>query len=475
MSLTRKIAHNTGVQIAGKVVSTALGLLAIGMMTRYLGTEQFGWYITTITFLQVVAILVDFGLIPVTAQMLGEGKIKEKTLVQNLLGFRLVTSVIFLGIAPLIALLFPYPPVVKMAIALSSISFISIALNQIFIGLFQYKLKMHLHAIAENVGRIMLVAGLYIVIVLEQGFLPVMIAVIVSNLSFTVALFVLGRRQTTIGFAFDLAIWKTIAIKMWPIAVSIMFNVVYLNGDTIILSLYGSQTEVGLYGAAYRVINILSQIAMMVMGVMLPLMAAAWVKKDTTEFNHKFQMSFDAMMLFAVPVTIGLFFLATPIITLVAGQEFVGAGLPLSLLSFAVFSVFLGAIFGHAAVAIDRQKETLPIYISNAAITLIGYFIFIPRYGMIGAAGMTIFSELYTAIFLWLRLRSYHVYTLRTTVLLKILFSGIVMGIIVYLLQGMIHVLLVATIGAIVYGVQILLTRAISKETLQDILRIERS
>ena len=27
-----------------------LGVLALGMMTRYLGTEKFGWYVTTISF-----------------------------------------------------------------------------------------------------------------------------------------------------------------------------------------------------------------------------------------------------------------------------------------------------------------------------------------------------------------------------------------------------------------------------------------
>ncbi|MBU1895837.1 oligosaccharide flippase family protein, partial [Patescibacteria group bacterium] len=74
MSVTKKIAHNTMVQIVGKIFSTVLGLVALGMMTRYLGAEQFGWYITTIAFLQFVGILIDFGLIPVTAQMMSEPK-----------------------------------------------------------------------------------------------------------------------------------------------------------------------------------------------------------------------------------------------------------------------------------------------------------------------------------------------------------------------------------------------------------------
>src|SRR3990167_5484988 len=113
MSLTKKIAHNTIAQIIGKIISTLLGLIAIGMMTRYLGTEQFGWYVTAISFLQFIGILIDFGLIPVTAQMLSEPGVDKTQLLKNLLGFRLVSAILFLGLAPFVAFLFPYPAEVK--------------------------------------------------------------------------------------------------------------------------------------------------------------------------------------------------------------------------------------------------------------------------------------------------------------------------------------------------------------------------
>ncbi len=87
MSTTQKIAHNTIIQIVGKVISTALGLLALGMMTRYLGTEHFGWYITTISFLGFAGVLIDFGMVPVTAQMMSEPKHNKVELFKNLIGF----------------------------------------------------------------------------------------------------------------------------------------------------------------------------------------------------------------------------------------------------------------------------------------------------------------------------------------------------------------------------------------------------
>ena len=61
----------------------------------------------------------------------------------------------------------------------------------------------------------------------------------------------------------------------------------------------------------------------------------------------------------------------------------------------AVFGVYLGAVFGHTAVAIDKQRQTMWIYISASVMTLFGYFYLIPRYGIPGAAWMTVFSEFY--------------------------------------------------------------------------------
>lgn len=468
MSLTHKIAQNTAVQLVGKIVSTFLGLVALGMMTRYLGTEQFGWYVTAISFLQFVGILIDFGLIPVTAQMLGEGKHDEKKLVQNLLGFRFVTAIIFLGIAPLVALFFPYTRDIKIAISFTSVSFLAVAMNQVLVGYYQKQLKMHVQAIGEVIGRIALVVGLFLVIKFGAGFLPVMGIVTMGSVVYTIVLWFYLAQENKAGFAFEFPIWKEIMKKSWPIAISIIFNVVYLKGDTILLSIFRTQTEVGLYGAAYRVIDILAQTAMMLMGVMLPLLAARWIT-NKKEFEHRYQQSFDAMMFLAVPMLVGLLILAKPIMILVAGVEFATAAPILQILSTAVFGVYLGAIFGHTAVAIDKQKQTMWIYITDAIITLVGYLIFIPRYGMMGGAWMTVFSELYAGILLWFVIHRFVQTHISFKQLEKIVLASLAMGGVLLLLSNL-HVILLVIIGAATYGYVLYLLKGISKETLADII-----
>lgn len=470
MPTTKQIAKNTAAQMIGKIISTVLGLLAIGMMTRYLGAEQFGWYVTTISFLGFVGILVDFGLVPVTAQMMSEPAHDKQRLFQNLLAYRFVTAVFFLGLAPLAALLFPYPHEVKIAIGFTTISFLGVAMNQVFLGFYQQKLKTHIAAIGEVCGRIVLVAGLFFIIKTNQGFLPVMWIVVASAVAYTAVMWRMAAKEQSVSFAFDSEMWKAITKKMWPIAIAIMFNVVYLKGDLVLLSLFRDQVEVGVYGAAYRVIDILAQTAMMVMGVMLPLMAYQWSRNAKETFKHYYQQSFDLMMAFALPMLVGIVILATPIMTLVAGEEFIASGIPLQILAIAIFGVYLGAIFGHAAVAINKQKAVLPIYIATAILTLIGYLIYIPKFGMLGAAWMSVFSELFAGISLLLFVRYHTKERLNLTVFAKIAFASMVMGASIYLMADT-HVLIRMMVGGIVYALFVFGTGAISKETMREILK----
>lgn len=472
MSLTRKIAHNTIIQIVGKIFSTALGLLALGLMTRYLGQEKFGWYVTTVSFLQFIGILVDFGLIPVTAQMLSEPEHDKPRLIKNLLGFRLATAVVAFGIAPLIALLFPYPPEVKIAIAFSTISFLAIALNQILTGFYQTELKMHVTVAAELIGRVVLVVGIWLLVYQQASFLPMMALIMISNVTQVAALWWQARRLAQLRFSFDLSIWKKIIIKMWPIAISIIFNVVYLRGDVLLLSLWRPQAEVGLYGGAYRVLDILTQLGMLMMGVMLPLMAAAWARDQKDEFAKRYQQSFDMLMLFGVPMTVGACLLSEKIMRLIGGEKFVPAGSYLTLLSLAVFGVYLGSVFGHTAVALGKQRQTIWIYLSCAIITLSGYLIFIPTHGATGAAWMSMFSELYVGFLLFYTVRKHSGVALEFKTFGKILLASAVMGASILLFQTL-PVIFIIVLGMGIYGAVLIFTKAVSIETVREIVSLK--
>ncbi|MBU0661353.1 flippase [Patescibacteria group bacterium] len=478
MSIQKKIVHNAAAQVVGKIISTILGLVAVIMLTRYLGVEQYGWYTTVISFLGFAGVVVDFGMLPLTSQITSERpdgmdehafKKHQHYIFNNLFSFRLVTAGIFFLVIPLLAWLFPYPLQVKIAISFTSIAFFAISMNLVSIGWYQTVLKTHLQAIGEIIGRLVLVAGIWIMIAFNAPFLPVMGAITLSNVAYGVFLLYSTNKMIKIRLVYDKVIWKNIYTKMWPIALSIMFNVVYLRGDTLILAHYYPQTEVGLYGAAYRVIDIVSQLGMMIMGLLLPLLATYWSKNMKEAFEHFYQQAFNVMMMMALPVVAGGI-IASRSIILLFSEEYLGAVAPLSILLLCIPAVYIGAMFGHIAVAMNKQKATIWIFGSNAILTIIGYFYFIPRYGMQGAAWMTVFSECYTAIFLFLVIQKHSKVKLSFQTLQHICLSTIAMAGVIYFVQNL-HIFFILPIAAIVYIAFLYFTRVLTKEFILDIVK----
>ena len=399
MSLAHQVAHITLIQIIGKIISTILGLFALALITRYLGQVGFGAYTTINTFLTFFAVIADLGLTLVTVQMISGSPNDEQKILNNLFSLRLVTVLLLMGLAPLIVLFLPYSQMIKTGVLITAAFFILPARNQIFIGLFQKKLSMDRAALSEIVSRVVLILGILTVKRLDSGLTGILLVTVLSGAASFLSHYLFALRFAVIKLEFDLRYWQKIIAKSWPLAVTIVLNLIYLRADTLVLSLVRSQGEVGLYGAAYKIIDVLTTLPFMFAGLILPILTAAWLNKQRAQFSQVLQRSFDFMLITALPLVIGAQFLAKPLMIFVAGPEFAEAGLILKLLIVAVAAIFLGTIFSHAVIALDCQKKMIRFYAFTGLSALTGYFIFIPRFSYIGAASITIYSEVLIAIF----------------------------------------------------------------------------
>ncbi len=473
MSLDRKIAQHTIIQYIGKILGTILGLFTIGFITRYLGTEGFGYYTTIMGFLQFFGILVDFGLSLTTAGMLGHSKWDNDQLFANILSLRIISAIIFLGIAPLVVLFFPYPGFVKLDIAMTTLSFFFMSITQIFIGYYQKHLSMQYVSLAEVGNRVFLLLAVILSVVFQWGLFAILISVILSNAIQLVLLVIPAKKYGRVYLAIHLPIWKDIWSKTWPIAVSIALNLLYLKTDIIVLSVTRSPEEVGLYGAAYKVIEVLTTFPLLFAGLLLPLLSHYWKTGDKDKFARLIQQGFDAMSLMAWPIIIGTLFVGADVMSLVAGEEFRESGLLLQLLIWASGIIFFNAVFSHAIVALDKQKQTIWAYGIAAIAGLIGYLIFIPLYGPLGAAGMTIITESVVSLIIFLLYLKYSGIRPSFKRWGSALISCGVMALGLWLTSSW-HYLIQILLAIPIYAIMLLLTKAVSREFLLDLLTLRK-
>jgi len=455
--------------MSGKIISTLLGLVVVALITRHLGAEGYGNYTTVVTFLQFFGILADFGLVLVTVQMISEHQANERAIINNLFTLRFISAFLFLGLASIIVFFFPYSDLIKWGVCLTSLSFFFITLNQILTGLFQKHLSLMWVALAENIGRIILLAFTIVAVLMGAGLLPILLAVVLGSFANFLTLFFASRKFVRIKFVWDNFIIKKIITRAWPIGVSIAFNLIYLRADTLILTLVGTQTEVGIYGAAYRVLDILLMLPILIMGITLPILTHAWTSKNLARFKRAMQKIFNIFVMLFMPILLGATLFATHVMVLIAGKEFAGSGPILVILLIAFAAASISTLFGHATVAINHQKKVIWIFATDAVLALIGYIIFIPRFGMQGAAWVTVFSEVYAAVFLGWYIIHHTKISIKLNTALKIIFASLIMLGVLWLLPDW-HVIVMIMIGMLVYGLVLMLFGVLSKKFLKEML-----
>ena len=290
-------------------------------------------------------------------------------------------------------------------------------------------------------------------------FLELIISIMLSSL---VQLWVLLRytsKEINLKLSVDLEIWKRILTKTWPVALSVIFTTIYFKGDAVILSLVRPYTDVGIYGASYKILEVLITLPILFMGLVLPHLTKNFTENNKNEFNKLIQKSWDAISLFTIPLVIGTLVLAEPIILLIAGEEYGPSIQVLQILIFAAGIIFLGSLFTHTIVAINQQKSMIKYYAIAAVLAVALYIIYIPTYTYFAAAIVTVIAELIVAMAALIKVWKITHFSLSFSVFNKSLLASIAMGLVLYVLSGL-HVLILTLIGIIIYFIIIKLLKA---------------
>lgn len=474
MSLTRKVAHNTMIQVLGRVISTAIGLVVIGMLTRHLSEAGFGRYYTIMVYLQLFGVFVDLGLYVMLVKKISEPDADETRIVGNMFTLRLITALVVFGLAPMIALFLPYPGEVRTGIAITSIAFLCITLTQALTGVFQKHLRMDRVAIADVVGKIALLGLTWWVVASGYGLIAVMGAVVGGSVLSTMVLFAFSRSIVRIRLMWDFALWKQIMKETWPIALSVVFNLIYFKADTVILSLMKTDADVGVYGASNRALEVIVTFPAIFAGLILPMLAAAWTALDRERFSRILQKAFDAMILLAVPLIGGTLIIAEPVMRLVTGEGFADSGSLLQILMIATGTIFVGNLMGNAVVAVNRQRAMMWLYLTVAVISLAGYLIVIPEYSYYGAAWMRVVSEILITIFASAIVIRATGIRLHIANLLKAVLATALMVATLWVVRDLAWYIL-ALIGVAEYIVALYLLKAVNRDVILDIVRLRSS
>jgi O-antigen/teichoic acid export membrane protein len=406
MSYARRVAYNTVAQVVGRVLTTIVSLATVSLLNATLAPQGWGQYVAITTYLGFFAVIADMGLNLYYLRELSRRPEEGNQITAKFLGFRLITAALVLfGITPLIALTIPVYQQFLGPIILLSVGQFFLTLNQMCVTVVQARLMMDRAMVADFVGRLAILVGTAIVVTqapAEMRLLMAIAIVVAGNfLNLLVNLwFIRGMVRFRPQFAWRE--WPAIFLAVLPMGAMAVLGMIHFRADSVMLTLLRPEVEVGIYGNAYKVLEIVVTLPAMFVGGLFPEMNQL-IKRGSDALQPMLQKAFDLLVFAAIPVVTGLILVAPQIIAILTRNNVVESALSLQILTLAMLPLFFGTLMAHALLAVEKQKALSFVELGAVVANISLNLYLIPRFTYYGAASATVVTELLTtAITIWL-------------------------------------------------------------------------
>lgn len=388
----RRYFVHTGWNLLGRVVNLVIAFFVNIYIVRYFGPSDWGLLSYVVSFTGIFSFIATLGV----DSILYIDLVKEPTLRDKLLGTGAWLKAIGGAAAFLLVIVFSvisgnnmYTTLLMMLVA-SSFFFQSINVVNLY---FQANVQ------SRPTVVISLVISLFLsalkVLFVWQLFSITAIASIYFIEGALTALgnFIIYKRAglSIFSWSIDKIMAKRILAVSWPLIISSAFAFIYSRIDQVMIKQMMDSSAVGFYDTGVRIAEMWYIFPSIIVGSMFPAIINA--KKISFQFFEErliklYALTIYLTLIFILPLSL----LAAPIIHLLYGPVFAPAAGVLKVYVWAGISVTLATVINQYLISEKLTRIALFLNFAGMALNIILNIMFIPRFGITGAAWATLCS-----------------------------------------------------------------------------------
>lgn len=238
------------------------------------------------------------------------------------------------------------------------------------------------------------------------------------------------RRYVSLKFTFSCNFKKHI------IPILILFGnqlaiTLYVNSDITMLGLLSDEKTVGIYTLSSKIYTVIKQVLNAVIIVSIPRLSYYLGNRKEDKFEELAEKIKFLLLVFMVPISVGLFSFSKDIMCIVGGKGYVNGYTSLMILSVAVVFSLLSSFFTNCILLTRREEKKILLMTASAAIVNIVLNIWmIPAMGANGAAVTTLISEMLVAFWSWMASRKYMNSNFKLSNYFPIVIGGVAVGVV---------------------------------------------
>ncbi len=461
-----KVARSGLIYTGALVVQKILSFAYFSFVASALGPANLGRYTFALSFAAFFSLVVDWGFVNMAIRNFARDKEGRERAFRVLLTARL--GLVLLGAAILwaTALALGYDDTLLALLAVTTIIMVMDAFTAFFYTIFRAEQNLFFESIGTLVFQIIILgAGLFALT--KTNDLRVLLAVIGLGSAWHIiysGLLIKFRAKLSLKPLFNWPAIKSALLSAMPFFLMAGFIKAYNTIDTILLKTISGDEAAGLYAIPAKVVFTFPFLALGITAAVYPAMAS-YAATSEERLQAIFSRTLQLLLTISLPISVGIFLLAAPIITRIWPQF--GASIPaLQILIWAVVFLFIEYPFGSLLNATGHEKRNTANRGIQLAVFIIMNALLIPKYGFMGA----VYTALITSILIvflgaWPARKLVVLFNKSfTIVLVKLILSAGVMGGVIIWLVGQYSFLYIIPIGAVVYCLMLLILQVYGQE-----------
>jgi O-antigen/teichoic acid export membrane protein len=394
----RRVAQNSAFPMAAALGNKGLDLLFAMVVLRVLGPSDVGHYAWLVVVIGYFDILLGFGM---NTWLTREVARAPEQLGRELGRVLLARVALWVALA-LVALALVGPlaeplavtPAVGLALLLLTLAEAPAGLSTALSALFFARERMEYPAAVSVVSNVLKVTLGLLALALGYSFVGLAAVALVVNvvtLAILLTLFadLVGRPRLAFAPAASLSVVRdSYSFMLNDLLASLFFRI-----DSLLLRPMAGSVALGWYSAAYRVVDGLGIIPAQFTLALFPLLARRG-QTDPLALARVYRRALKVLLVIALPASVGIALLAEPLIGLFAGPAYVpeSAWALRLLIWFLPFS-FVNGVTQYVLIAVDRQRFLTIAFAVATAFNLAANLALIPYLSYLGAALVTMLSE----------------------------------------------------------------------------------
>jgi O-antigen/teichoic acid export membrane protein len=389
----QRAARDILMQVVVRIVNLGLGAVVTALVVRTLGQNGFGQWSTGFAALGLIGYFANFGMEEVALREAARDREHEHEWIGAVMMLRLLAlvPVMLLSLAAIVVLHRSHQMLIAGIIMIVAMPFGGVGALGL---LFQVRVDNRVPMLVLTL-RSVLWAVAVVIIYLEHGSMIALAIGLtgtnaVGSLVQVVAVLKLDARLPRPSRA---RIGQVARIGL-PIGISGVLIIAYASIDQVIVYVLVGSSGAGLYGSVYSLLDKAHFVPMSVLTTLSPVIAAAW-PADRARLLRAARLTAELLAVTSLGALAFAIVAAEPVVRLIFGQEFVPAAPILPVLGAAFVFISFGYLNGNLLVVLGLQWRLLRISLIALLVNVCGNLILVPLTGFMGAAWMTLATEVF--------------------------------------------------------------------------------